>query len=157
MAFEHSRSGAGRADLNSRGRNAAVIEDTKDLAGFSLDFFLFTGDEGDDVVEDVERDNTRRTTGPGHPLHRGHDDFLEAEVIKERFERNRQTNRSAVRLSGNKSLPATVLFLSIKQVDVVQVHAWNEDRYILLVAKCRRGADDRRGPSVERFEFPGHV
>src|SRR5262245_25425203 len=153
MTFEHRCSCTGCADDKICGRNITLPQHAQNFARFLLDFFLFAGDERNNVIKDIKPDNTRGTSSSRQSLHGSHDDLLKAKVIEQGLQGNCQADGSAVWLGRDKSLPATVFLLNVKKLNVIQVHAWDENWYVLFVTEGRSRAHDWSGFSVERFEF----
>ena len=89
VAFKNRDAGARRAHQKTGWDNSSILEATKNFMSFLLHLLLFTGNERNDVVYGVHSDYTWRAPGSGQPLHGGHDDFFQAELIKQRPEGNR--------------------------------------------------------------------
>lgn len=81
-----------------------VSESTENLGQFPFHLFLLFSNVRDDVVEDIERRNTRiASTGDG--LHRSdHDGFEGTECLFESVKRDRETGRGAVGVGNDETL-----------------------------------------------------
>ena len=148
--------------------HAVARQPDEDLRGLGLDLLLFLRDVRDHVVEDVHAVDARSATGARERLHRGHDHRLQAEVARERRERHDEAGRGAVRDRYHEALPGALALLALHEHRVLEVHARNHDRYVVLVAERRRGRhhghvrrialfERSRGAALDRGEHQVHA
>ena len=65
MAFKNRHTRTGRTHQKIGECNGPIFEGSKNFMPFLFDFFLFAGNERNNVVYGVHADHTRRATSPG--------------------------------------------------------------------------------------------
>jgi hypothetical protein len=166
VAIADVDTGAGRGDRDLEGLDPLALQAAQDLAALALDLGLLVRDVGDHVVEDVEGRDAGAATGARHGLERGHHHRAQAEAARERGERDHQTGGGTVRDRRHEALPAPLPLLALHENGVLEVHAGNQDGYVVLsgtprgrvtgtraakalLERARRAALDRREDQVD--------
>src|SRR6266851_1922496 len=145
--------GAGAGD-GERRRLAPV---TEDLPGLALDLLFLAGDEGDNVVDHVEREHAALAPGTRHRLQRGHHHGADAEGILQRLQRDHQSGRRAVRDRRDEASPVALAPLVVERFGMGVVDAGDEDGNVRLIPEGRRRTDDWDPFRKARLPFLGDL
>src|ERR1700752_2494133 len=96
------------------------VQFAKHLARLPLDFIFLASVRNiwDNVVRNVERGDAR-VARARKCLHRDRENFLYAERIIKRLERNRETRACAIRVRKDSSTPATLFPLLFDEVNMI--------------------------------------
>src|SRR6202165_437337 len=121
------------------GRLAPVPEATLRLA---LDLLFLARDEGDDVVNHIERQHPALPAGTRDGLERRHHHGADAEGILERLQRDGPPGGRAVGDRRDEAAPAAVAALIVQRFGMRVVDSGYQNWDIGVIAKRRSGADD---------------
>ena len=103
MALAHRDTCRLGAQPHGRIDKLAILPDAENLARLGLDLLFFASDEGDDIIEQVERGDTGIARARGC-LKRRHQDLLYSKA-RERRQGKRQANGRAVGIGHERARP----------------------------------------------------
>src|SRR6266566_930753 len=116
---------------------------TKDLLRLALDLLLLARDEGNDVVDHVECQDSALAARSRDRLERGHHHGAHAEGVMQRLQRYGQPGGRTVGDRRDEAAPAARAALVMEGLGMRIIDAGDQDRDVGLVAKGGGGADDR--------------
>src|SRR5712691_1709189 len=114
---------------------------TKDLLRLALDLLLLARDEGNDVVDHVECQDSALAARSRDRLERGHHHGAHAEGVMQRLQRYGQPGGRTVGDRRDEAAPAARPALVMEGLGMRIIDAGDQDRDVGLIAKRRRGAD----------------
>src|SRR5256885_13003525 len=113
MAIHHGHTRTGGTDAHRQRCQASRRDLAEDLADLAPDFVFFFGDVRNHVVDDIEAEHTTVAASAGDRLQGGHDDCLDTERSSQWGQGDDQTYSRTVGIWCDKTLPATLLALSL--------------------------------------------
>ena len=135
------------------GKRRLLLPWAEDLPRLALHLLLLAGDEGDDIVDHIERKHALLSARARDSLERRHQYGANAEGVVQRLERNGEAGRRAIRDRRDEPAPAALTALVMQRLGMRIVDARDQDGHVRLIAKGRCGADHRDAGRKARLPF----